>query len=54
MNTRRTLDRRVEENNMNDEIPPKVEQVHKIFQGDQGVIDDQVPIVEGGGSLGND
>ena len=41
MNTRRTPDRRVEENEIQEEIPPQVEEVE---QGAQG---DQVPIVGG-------
>ncbi|TMW93482.1 hypothetical protein EJD97_011599 [Solanum chilense] len=42
MNTRRTLSRRVDENDVHEEVPPQVEQVP---QGAQG---DQVPIVGGG------
>ena len=42
MNTRRTLSRRVDENDVHEEVPPQVEQVP---QGDQ------VPIVGGGNDV---
>ena len=45
MNTRRTLPRIVEDNDVNEEIPPQVEQV---LQGAQG---DQVPVVGGGNGV---
>ncbi|XP_015087016.1 uncharacterized protein LOC107030146 [Solanum pennellii] len=49
MNTRRTPDRRVEKNDVHEEIPPQVEQVP---QGDQVPPQgDQVPIVEGGNDV---
>ena len=35
MNTRRTLARRVEENDMNEEISPQVEHVDKVLEGTQ-------------------
>ncbi|TMX04592.1 hypothetical protein EJD97_007021 [Solanum chilense] len=45
MNTRRTPAKRVEENEVQEEIPPQVQKVEQVLQGDQ---DDQVPIVGGG------
>ena len=45
MNTRRTSARRVEENEVQEEIPLEVEEVEQVPQGAQG---DQVPIVGGG------
>ena len=42
MNTRRTPARTVEENDVNEEIPPQVEKVEQVPQGAQG---DQVPII---------
>ena len=45
MNTRRTSDRRVEEKDVQEEIPPQVEEVKQVPQDAQG---DQVPNVEGG------
>ena len=42
MNTRRTSARRVEENEVQEEIPLEVEEVEQVPQGAQG---DQVPIV---------
>ena len=44
MNTISTLARRVEENDVQEEIPPQVEEVEKVPQGTQG---DKVPIVGG-------
>ena len=41
MNTRRTPPRRVEENNVNREIPLEVEQVNQVHQLSQG---DEAPI----------
>ena len=38
MNTRRTQTRRFEENDVNEKIPPQVEQVTKGSQGDQFLI----------------
>ena len=45
MNIRRTRARRVEENDVHEEIPPQVEEVEQVPQGDQRVHGDQVPIV---------
>ena len=45
MNTRRTLDRRVGENEVQEEIPLQAEKVEQVPQGAQS---DQVPNVEGG------
>ena len=42
INTRRTPTRRVEEIKVQEEIPPQVEEVEKVSQGDR------VPIVGGG------
>ena len=42
MYTRRTLTRRVEENNVHEEIPPQVEEVEEVPEGAQG---NQVPDV---------
>ena len=47
MNTRRTLARRVKENDVEEEIPPQVDVVENVSQGSQG---NQLPIV----GLGND
>ena len=41
MNTKRTPARRVEENDVHEEISPQVEQIEKVPQGVQG---DKVPI----------
>ena len=51
MNTRRTPDRRVEENDMNEEIPPPVEQVPQGDKGAQGSRDAEVPIVGDGNDV---
>ena len=52
MNTSRTPARRVEENDVTEEIPPQVEQVEKIPQGAQVPPQgDQVLIVEGGNDI---
>ncbi|TMX02766.1 hypothetical protein EJD97_019966 [Solanum chilense] len=48
MNTRRTPARRLEENEVQEEIPPQVEKVEKVPQGAKG---DQVPIVERGNEV---
>ncbi|TMX05787.1 hypothetical protein EJD97_024853 [Solanum chilense] len=48
MNTRRSPARRVEENEVQEEIPPQVEEVEIIPQSAQS---DQVPIVEGGNDV---
>ena len=48
MNTRRTPARRVEENDVQEEIPLQVEEVEQVPQGAQGAKGDQVPNVEGG------
>ncbi|TMX02267.1 hypothetical protein EJD97_022190 [Solanum chilense] len=50
MNMRRTPARRVEENDVNEGLPPRgghVPQVDKVPQGSKGALNDQVPIVEG-------
>ena len=51
INTRRTPIRRVEDNNVNEEIPPQVEQVEQFLQGAQGGTKYQVPIVEEGNDV---
>ena len=52
---RRTSVRRVEENDVNEKIPPQVEQVEQVPQGaqyDQDPFqDDQVPIMIGGNDI---
>ena len=48
MNMRRTPTKRVEENDVHEEIPSKVEEVEKFPQGSQG---DQVPNVKGGNKV---
>ncbi|TMW89773.1 hypothetical protein EJD97_016640 [Solanum chilense] len=48
MNTRRTPDRRVEENDMQEGIPPQIKQVEQVPQCAQG---DQVHIVGGGNDV---
>ena len=48
MNTRRTPARRVKDNEVQEQIPPQVEEVEKVPQGDQG---DQVPIVGEGDDI---
>ena len=50
-NTRRTLARRVEENDVNNEIPPQVEQVEQVIEGAKGSRDSKVLIVEGGNHI---
>ena len=44
MNMRRTPTTSVEENDVHEEIPPQVEEVEQVPQGDQRVHGDQVPI----------
>ena len=55
MNTRRTLARRVKENDVEEEIPPQVEQVPQDGQGVQGAQvppqGDDIPNVEGGNEV---
>ncbi|TMW83530.1 hypothetical protein EJD97_001447 [Solanum chilense] len=48
MNTRRSLTRIFEDNDVHEEIPPQVEQVKQAPQGSQGFQGDHEPIVEGG------
>ena len=43
MNTRRMASRRLEEERVNKEVPPQVEQVPQGSQGVQGARDSQVP-----------
>ena len=45
MNTKSTPSRRVEENEVIEEIPPQVEEVYQVTQGDH------VPIVEGSNDI---
>ena len=58
MNTRKTPPRRVEENEVQEEIPPKVEEVEQVPQNGEGVEDshvptqcDHIPNVEGGNEV---
>ncbi|TMW89911.1 hypothetical protein EJD97_016460 [Solanum chilense] len=51
MNTRRTSARILEENDVNEEIPPQVEQVIQGDQAAQVYQGDQVPIVGGGNDV---
>ena len=48
MNSRRTPTRRIEENDVHEEIPPQVDEIEKVPQGFEG---DQVPIIGGGNDV---
>ena len=50
MITRRMVARRLEKGRVNEEIPPQVEEVQPVLQGDQGARGVQVPI----GGQGNE
>ena len=51
MITRRTLNGRVEENDVHEEIPSQVEQLEQVSQGYQGVQGNQVPIMGRGNDV---
>ncbi|TMX04002.1 hypothetical protein EJD97_012228 [Solanum chilense] len=51
MNTRKTPARRVEENDVQEEIPLQVEEIEKVVQVPQGTQGDKVPIVGGGNDV---